>query len=79
MKNREKEYQTYRSQLATIERQIDAWHIIANQKYHEGDETTQFVAYAEIDKLVEKKNSLVDPLQGQLVDGPTDLDLVFDS
>lgn len=68
---------TYKKSTPHIEYQeaIDAWYTIASLKFCVGDESGQAQAYAEIDKLYEKLNSLVDPLQDAPVEDEDELSL----
>jgi uncharacterized protein YPO0396 len=63
MKSLEQRYAEYRRDLRKLQEARDAWYTIAGQKFSEGDRDGQDQAYAEIDKVQEKIDALVDPLQ----------------
>jgi hypothetical protein len=69
-------YAAYRSQLNRLNEAKDAWYVIANQRWNEGDKEGQAAAYAEVDKIQAKIDTLVNPMEAE--DGSVE-DLVFDN
>lgn len=63
MKTLEQQYSEYRNQLKKLNEQKDAWYIIANQNFSEGDKDGQFKAYAEADAVQAKIDALINPME----------------
>jgi uncharacterized protein YPO0396 len=67
MSDLEKQYAEYRNELRKLNEQKDAWYTIASQKFSECDKEGQMKAYAEIDRVQEKIDALVNPLESELL------------